>query len=367
MSDTTTPTRKAKDGLWQDEDGYWHIDVTVNGLRRKRATGTQVKPEATQLRDQIRSELWRIAHLGERPKVTWDQTVLAWLADAERRKLRSLPDYEDKFLWLSDRRRFGGKLMGEIDKQLIVTVLNEKYAGDPPKVQPVSGSTVNRYYAAISSVFVFAKDTKNWLTTIPKLSKDEKYPENDGRFRWLSRDEWGRMQAKPRGSITLQRMARFSLATGLRQSNVIWLEKKDVDLKRRTAWAWGYQTKNENTYSIPLNDDAMAVLEEAWGDHPKYVFVYTPPLRRDGSVWREPAPISNPLNDPWYHWLRGAEIHDFTWHGFRHTWASWHVMNGTPLEVLQKLGGWKKFDMVLKYGHLATSYVHTFANNARPV
>lgn len=30
----------------------------------------------------------------------------------------------------------------------------------------------------------------------------------------------------------------------------------------------------------------------------------------------------------------------FTWHGLRHTWATWHVQNGTPLDVLQKLGGW---------------------------
>jgi hypothetical protein len=39
-------------------------------------------------------------------------------------------------------------------------------------------------------------------------------------------------------------------------------------------------------------------------------------------------------------------------------------MNGTPLEVLQKLGGWASFELVLKYAHLAPEYLATWANNA---
>lgn len=35
---------------------------------------------------------------------------------------------------------------------------------------------------------------------------------------------------------------------------------------------------------------------------------------------------------------RKAGIKGFTWHGFRHTWATWHMQNGTPADVMQKLG-----------------------------
>ena len=39
-------------------------------------------------------------------------------------------------------------------------------------------------------------------------------------------------------------------------------------------------------------------------------------------------------------------------------------MNGTPLEVLQKLGGWNSLQMVLKYAHLAPEYLATWAGNS---
>jgi hypothetical protein len=56
----------------------------------------------------------------------------------------------------------------------------------------------------------------------------------------------------------------------------------------------------------------------------------------------------------------------FRWHDLRHTWASWHVMAGTPLEVLQKLGGWSSLAMVLRYAHLAPDHLAGYADNARP-
>jgi integrase len=62
----------------------------------------------------------------------------------------------------------------------------------------------------------------------------------------------------------------------------------------------------------------------------------------------------------WYKALKRAGIEKFHWHDLRHTWASWHVQNGTPLHVLQELGGWETPAMVRRYAHLATGHLAAY-------
>jgi hypothetical protein len=52
-------------------------------------------------------------------------------------------------------------------------------------------------------------------------------------------------------------------------------------------------------------------------------------------------PITQVSTKAWYAALERAGIADFRWHDLRHSWASWHVQNGTPLFALQELGGWE--------------------------
>lgn len=53
----------------------------------------------------------------------------------------------------------------------------------------------------------------------------------------------------------------------------------------------------------------------------------------------------------------------FRWHDLRHTWASWHVQNGTPLQVLKELGGWSDLTMVMRYAHLSSDHLSRYADN----
>ncbi|MBU1192940.1 MAG: tyrosine-type recombinase/integrase [Gammaproteobacteria bacterium] len=63
------------------------------------------------------------------------------------------------------------------------------------------------------------------------------------------------------------------------------------------------------------------------------------------------------IGSSWKRTLKKLGIHDFRFHDLRHTWASWHVMNGTSLQELMELGGWKSYEMVLRYAHLAPEHL----------
>lgn len=70
------------------------------------------------------------------------------------------------------------------------------------------------------------------------------------------------------------------------------------------------------------------------------------------------------------HWLRHPENKRLyqnqknfaTKPDLRHTWASWHVQNGTSLHELQQLGGWCDYDTVLRYAHLSSDHLQKAAS-----
>lgn len=144
---------------------------------------------------------------------------------------------------------------------------------------------------------------------------------------------------------------RFDLATGLRQANVTELEWSQIDLERRFAWIHADQAKARKPISVPLNMVAMSVLMRQQGKHPTRVFTY------------EGKPVRQVNTKAWRHALKRAGITDFRWHDLRHTWASWHVQNGTPLNALQELGAWESVEMVRRYGHLGQNHLARYAEN----
>jgi len=50
-------------------------------------------------------------------------------------------------------------------------------------------------------------------------------------------------------------------------------------------------------------------------------------------------------------------LEDYTWHGNRYTFASRLVMAGVDLRTVQELGGWRTFQMVQRYAHLASDHL----------
>jgi len=110
------------------------------------------------------------------------------------------------------------------------------------------------------------------------------------------------------------------------------------------TWLDPGTTKNGEGRGIPLNNDAVLALRQVQGVHERFCFTYKGKrMTAIGSSWRRT--------------LKRAGIDNFRFHDLRHTWASWHVMNGTSLQELMELGGWKPYEMVLRYAHLAPEHL----------
>lgn len=312
--------------LYKRESGIWWIYIVHPGLpriRRSSRTGDRIR--AQQIHDEIKAELWKIKPSGR----TFYGALEAWRSAKPR--------------GAADRYRLGKIKLLYSDRPL-QAVTGESLENALPSTSP---GTFNRYAILVTAALNLAR-RRGWLDAVPSIERRKSVP---GRLRWLSHVEWKRLRAELPSH--LRPMAEMALATGLRQHNVTHMEWSQVDMKRRTAWIHADQAKAGKPIGIPLSDAAMAILVGQRGQNERFVFVYQGhPIGKIKTAWRKA--------------LKRAGIEGFTWHGLRHTWASYHVQNGTPLPVLQQLGGWASYAMVLRYAHLAPEHLRAYADNSTP-
>jgi len=317
----------------------WWVDITTpSGQRIRESTETSQRKAAQEYHDRVKAEAWRRHKLGDKPRRTWDEAALRFLKEAEGKA--SLKEYERQVAFWTEH--FQGQPLDVIKRNDVADLLE--------KSKPNSkAATKNRYIACLRAILLKAAGAWDWLDRAPKLKL---YPEPKVRIRWITREEAERLLANL--PECLAAMARFALATGLRQANVYGLEWSQVDLQRGVALVHADQAKARRAIGVPLNDDAIAVIRKQLGKHLRRVFVGPDGGQIDS--WHTYA-----AQLAWVAGCKRAGIENFRWHDLRHTWASWHVQLGTPLYVLKELGGWETLEMVNRYAHLAPDHLKAHA------
>ena len=317
-----------------EKSAHWYASISVPGRARiRRSTGTADKAQAQRIHDEWRAEAWqdRATDAGK----TWQQAAASWLS-AETRGA------SDKYLVRAFTDALGNPALSEITTDALTRALGPKSAG-----------TWNRYRNIILAILHHA-EAMGWLDKIPTIPS-RKPPA--GRTRWLTRDEWSRLEAQLPDHLLAP--ARFALATGIRRANLLGLQWSQIDMQRRVMWIHPDQAKAGKAIGIPLSPAAIDILKSQIGQHLTHVFTW----RRTRHGKTENVPMRE-IGEAYQRAVTRAGLAGVNWHTLRHTWASWHVMHGTPLEVLQKLGGWNSLQMVLRYAHLAPEYLATWAGNS---
>lgn len=331
------------------KNGFYHTRFTApDGSRVQRSTETADRRQAQEFERRLKTEIWRVQKLGAVPRHLWQEAVLRFFEERQQTlRETSVTRYKAALRWLDANLHHAGlsarSSLDEFTTERITKLRAVRME------TTTSVCTTNRTMSFLRALLRTAEKWK-WLEKAPVVAMPRE-PRN--RVRSLSPTEATRLlQELP---THLVRMMRLSVATGLREQNVTRLRWDWVDLDRRMIVLPGEAMKNGNPHGIPLNDEAMAVLQECAGEHAQFVFCYAP-RRRDGD--RSTArPISRPNNTAWKAALKRAGIVGFRWHDLRHTWASWHTMAGTRPQALMELGAWSSLDQVRRYSHLSPDHL----------
>ena len=317
--------------LYKREDSsIWWIRFTHKGNRVQQSSGTSERVKAEEFEAKLRSSLWEQERLGAKPNYKWDEAVVRYVRETKHKASQVSDIYHLR--WLD-------KYLNGVELQTIKRDMLDKISV-AKQAEGVENSTVNRLMEVIRAILRKACNEWEWLDRVPAVRM---LPEPIKRVRWLRRHEAEKLIAEL--PTHLADMARFSLETGLRRSNVTGLQWSQLDLVRNTAWIHPDEAKARKAIPVPLSIAAVAVLRKQIGKHQTNVFTYK------GNT------VTQVNTKAWHKALERANIEDFRWHDLRHTWASWHIQEGTPLHVLQELGGWSTPEMVQKYAHLSSEHL----------
>jgi len=280
-------------------------------------------------------------------KHTFLEALEEWLIDKNGNKT-VLESANKGRVWSKYFDLYKVKYLTDITPDIVRKIIREKLRKKiSVKGTLLSPATINRYVALLRTVLNFACKDLQWIDHVPRFRLEA---ENNARSRYLTLQEYRRLYAvlpEPYNA-----MAQLSVATGLRQANVLGLLWEQVDLSKRMLTFPKQVMKNGQPFSMPLNQSAIDVIKDQLGKHQKYVFV-----RSDGTQIKQ---VPSKL---WSKALKDSSLEDFRWHDLRHTWASWlRQHSNMSLDRIQELGGWKDSNMVKRYSHLSVEHVREISN-----
>lgn len=335
----------------------YYIQIHFDGRRIRQTTRTRDKVAAQEIHDKYLAALWDQKYRSFTP---WLHALEQYMIEKRNQpsysqnltRLKSLnPWLESLALQEINRGVIGDIKAGLRSPQPVLTrkgaqVLDEN--GDPV-TRTLSPATINRTLTLLRAILNYAVE-REWLDSAPRIKL---LPVQSKRLVYLTPDEVAALL--PHLATHQKEFLIFALATGLRMRNITRLAWSEVNLFNRSITIYPDQHKTGAPLVIPINDEALAILrarhkENALGR----VFLYRGKgydrigiraLQRAGKA-------------------AGVDKHIHP-HLLRHTFASWHVMNGTSLFELKELGGWRKLESVLIYAHLSVDHLHAIQHREK--
>ncbi len=308
---------------------FWVIRGSIKGRRIEESSGTTDRRLAEEIRAKREAEIFRQAIYGHTaPSATFADAALSYVeGGGSKRFLRPVVEH------------FGETPLARIDQDAIERGARKVYPN-------ATAATRNRQFFTPASAVLHHAAKRGWAAA-PILERPKV---KDAPFRWLTPEEAERLIAA--SSAHLRPLIVFMLYSGARSGEALALDWRDVDLDR--GHASFLKTKNGEARGVPLHRRVIAELANL--------------SHREGPVFRRPdgLPYASPkggedtssgsrIKKAFRGAARRAGLADVSPHDLRHTWATWFYQTNRDLTALQKLGGWKSVQMVLRYTHTDAS------------
>jgi integrase len=213
------------------------------------------------------------------------------------------------------------------------------------RLKMVAPATVRRELGVFSHSFNLAR--MEWgYPSIKNPLKDVRYPSgSSARERRLVRGEYEKLRdhAQCSRATYLWPLVRLAIETGMRRSELLALKWENIDLKSRLASLYG--TKNGDNRTIPLTEEAAAVLSGM--------------IRESSRVF----PITSAaVRHSWERLTKRAGIVDLHFHDLRHEAISRFFEKGLSVPEVALISGHKTPSQLFRYTQMTAEHVLTKLN-----
>lgn len=338
----------------------FHYEFRVNGVRFRGSTGCKTKTPARE----VEAEKHRQAKKGLtlRNELTLNEAAARYFLEvAAHQPTADTTEYQ-----LANINRIIGAhvrlaVLGDDTVSSYAMTRRGERSRRAPKAHKkscrcdrcaLSPGTVNREIELLRRVV--RRADKVWKVNVGDMPEwgGHLLPEPEERVRELTAEEEVLLFAELRADF--RPLFGFALITGIRVGNLIRLKKNQVDWNAMVVRIRGKsKMPGGKTISVPITQEAAAILRSVRDDHPIFVFTYECQRNRQKRRKGERYPFSV---SGWRKAFKDAKtragIEDFRFHDFRHTAATRVLRACGNLKIVKELLGHTDIATTAKYAHV---------------
>ena len=330
----------------KDGSRSYYIQYKHNGKLIRKKVGTKAEKVTPQYCKKLRDQTLVSLRLGEdaaiqsrKNIVTLDTVANEYFEQSEARSIKKLQSVYNTHLY-----HLKNTDVTTIDADAIDALRRKKGKEVSAKTDRVlAPKTVNNVLATLSAILHYAQE-KKYIQGVPKIKKNKT---DNTRERFLSKDEIKLlMETLEKSELpTKERLLMFvklSLSTGGRLGSILSIKGKDINRTNRTITLQNHKTDNTYQAFVPT-----VLMEHIPALEPQERLINVADAKQ---IQR---PLQGILNDMFNVGLNADDRKDrVVIHTLRHTFASHLAINGTPIQIIQKLMDHSDIKMTLKYAKL---------------